>query len=138
MLAAALARGGVSPPRVVFVSTQAAAGPASPPDRPVREDDRAAPVEGYGQSKLEAEQAVLRYEGQVPVTIVRPAAVYGPRDRDFLRAFRLAARSIAIHAVPRGTASRSCTSPTWCDALLRAGERPEAVGRTYFVANEHR
>ena len=136
LLAAALARGGDTPPRVVFVSTQAAGGPASSPDRPVREDDPPRPVEGYGQSKLEAEQAVLRYEGQVPVTIVRPAAVYGPRDRDFLRAFRLAARSIAIHAVPRRNRFSIVHVADLVDALLRAGDRPEAVGRTYNVAND--
>jgi len=136
LLAAALARGGATPPRVVFVSTQAAGGPASSPDRPVREDDPPRPVEGYGQSKLEAERVVLRYEGQVPVTIVRPAAVYGPRDRDFLRAFRLAARSIAIHAVPRRNRFSIVHVADLVDALLRAGDRPEAVGRTYNVAND--
>jgi nucleoside-diphosphate-sugar epimerase len=136
LLAAALARGGDTPPRVVFVSTQAAGGPASSPDRPVREDDAPRPVEGYGQSKLEAEQVVQRYEGQVPVTIVRPAAVYGPRDRDFLRAFRLAARSIAIHAVPRRNRFSIVHVADLVDALLRAGDRPEAVGRTYNVAND--
>jgi nucleoside-diphosphate-sugar epimerase len=136
LLAAAVARGGGSPPRVVFVSTQAAGGPASSPDRPVREDDPPRPIEGYGQSKLEAEQAVLRYAGRLPVTIIRPAAVYGPRDRDFLRAFRLAARSIAIHAVPRQNRFSIVHAADLVDALLRAAERPEAVGRTYNVAND--
>jgi nucleoside-diphosphate-sugar epimerase len=136
LLGAAVARVGDSPPRMVFVSTQAAGGPASSPDRPVREDDPPLPIEGYGQSKLEAEQVVLRYEGQLPVTIVRPAAVYGPRDRDFLRAFRLAARSVAIHAVPRQHRFSIVHVADLVDALLRAAERPQAVGRTYNVAND--
>ncbi|HEX7978480.1 MAG TPA: NAD-dependent epimerase/dehydratase family protein [Gemmatimonadaceae bacterium] len=136
LLAAAEARGGDAPPRVVLVSTQAAGGPASSPDRPVREDDPPRPIEGYGQSKLEAEQAALRYDGRLPVTIVRPAAVYGPRDRDFLRAFRLAARSITIHAVPRENRFSIVHVADLVDALLRAGDRPEAVGRIYNVAND--
>ena len=136
LLAAAVARGGVSPPRMVFVSSQAAGGPASSPDRPVREDDPPLPIEGYGQSKLEAERATLRYDGELPVTIIRPAAVYGPRDRDFLRAFRLAARSIAIHAVPRRNRFSIVHVADLVDALLRAAERPQAVGRTYNVAND--
>ena len=82
----------------------------------------------YGQSKLEAEEAARRYAGQLPVTIVRPAAVYGPRDRDFLRAFRLAARSIAIHAVPRENRFSIVHVADLVDALVRAGDRPEAVG----------
>jgi nucleoside-diphosphate-sugar epimerase len=136
LLAAAVARGDASPPRVVFVSTQAAGGPASSPDRPVREDDPPRPIEGYGQSKLEAEQAALRYDSRLPVTIIRPAAVYGPRDRDFLRAFRLAARSIPIHAVPRQNRFSIVHVADLVDALLRASDRPEAVGRTYNVAND--
>ena len=136
LLAAAVARGGSTPPRMVLVSSQAAGGPATSPDRPVREDDPPRPIEGYGQSKLEAEQAALRYRSQLPVTIVRPAAVYGPRDRDFLRAFRLAARSVAIHAVPRENRFSIVHVADLVDAVLRAGDRAEAVGRTYNVAND--
>jgi nucleoside-diphosphate-sugar epimerase len=136
LLAAAQARGGSAPPRVVLVSTQAAGGPASSPDRPVREDDPPRPIEGYGQSKLEAERAARQYDGRLPVAILRPSAVYGPRDRDFLRAFRLAARSIPIHAVPRQNCFSILHVTDLVDALLRAGERPEAVGRTYYVAND--
>jgi nucleoside-diphosphate-sugar epimerase len=136
LLAAAAARGAARPPRVVLVSTQAAGGPATSPDQPVREDDPPRPIEGYGQSKLEAELAARRYEGRLPVSIVRPAAVYGPRDRDFLRAFRLAARSIAIHAVPRENRFSIVHVADLVSALLLAGDRPEAVGRTYYVAND--
>ena len=125
------------PPRVVLVSSQAAAGPASVADAPVREDDPPRPIEAYGQSKLEAEQAVTRYDGRLPVTIVRPAA--GLR----------AARSRLPARVPAGararspstpcratTASRSCTSRTWWMRCCAPADRPVAVGRTYFVAND--
>ena len=136
VLAAAVARGGLAPPRVVLVSSQAAAGPASAPDRPVREADPARPIEGYGQSKLEAEQAVRLYEGRLPVAIVRPASVYGPRDRDFLRAFRLATGPVALHAVPRDNVFSIVHVSDVVSALLLAAEHPTAVGRTYFVAND--
>ena len=135
VLAAAAARGGNTPPRVVLVSSQAAAGPAPAPDRPLREEDPPRPIEAYGQSKLEAEQATRLYEHSLPVTIVRPAAVYGPRDRDFLRVFRLATRAIALHAVPRSHAFSIVHVADVVAALLRTAEDPAAVGRTYFVAN---
>jgi nucleoside-diphosphate-sugar epimerase len=136
VLAAAVGRGGATPPRVVLVSSQAAAGPASSADRPVREDDPPRPVEGYGRSKLEAEQAAHLHEGSLPVTIVRPAAVYGPRDHDFLRAFRLAVRPVALHAVPRDHAFSIVHVADVVDALVLAAESPSAAGRTYFIANE--
>jgi nucleoside-diphosphate-sugar epimerase len=137
VLAAAAGRGGTTPPRVVLVSSQAAAGPASAADRPVREDDPPRPIEGYGRSKLEAEQAARLHEGSLPIAIIRPAAVYGPRDRDFLRAFRLATRAVALHAVPRDHTFSIVHVADLVDALLLAAEHPAAAGRTYFVANEH-
>jgi nucleoside-diphosphate-sugar epimerase len=136
VLAAASARTGRTPPRVVLVSSQAAAGPAGAADRPVSEEDPPRPIEGYGQSKLEAEQAARLHEGALPITIVRPAAVYGPRDRDFLRAFRLATRAIALHAVPRDHAFSIVHVADVVSALLAAAEHPTAIARTYFVANE--
>ena len=136
LLAAAAARSGSTPPRVVLVSSQAAAGPAKAEHRPVREDDPAQPIEGYGHSKLEAEQATRLYGQSLPITIVRPAAVYGPRDRDFLRVFRLATRPIALHAVPRRHTFSIVHVADVVAALLLAAEQPAAVGRTYFVANE--
>ena len=136
VLAAAVARGGATPPRVVVVSSQAAAGPAAAADRPVREDDPPRPIEGYGRSKLEAEHAARLHEGSLPITIVRPAAVYGPRDRDFLRAFRLATRAVALHAVPRDHVFSIVHVADAVHALMLAAENPVAMGRTYFVANE--
>jgi len=135
VLSAAVARGAGSPPRVVLVSSQAAAGPAIAPDRPVREDDPPRPIEGYGRSKLEAEQAAQMHADALPIAIVRPAAVYGPRDIDFLRAFRLAARRVAVHAAPRDHAFSIVHVTDTVAALLLAATHPSAVGRTYFLAS---
>src|SRR6476646_3361105 len=71
VLAALAARSGVKP-HVVVTSSQAAAGPASAPESPVREIDRPVPVENYGRSKLQAEQAVARYRDDLPITVLRP------------------------------------------------------------------
>jgi nucleoside-diphosphate-sugar epimerase len=83
--------------RFVYVSSQAAAGPARSLDRPVVESDEPRPVEAYGRSKLEAERAVLAEASRLRVAIVRPGAVYGARDRDFLRIFRLLQRGLGVY-----------------------------------------
>jgi len=75
---------------LILLSSQAAAGSA-PRDRPSREDDTPAPLTAYGRSKLAAE-TVVRSATQTPWLILRPSAVYGPRDRQFLPLFRLASR----------------------------------------------
>jgi nucleoside-diphosphate-sugar epimerase len=135
VLAALAARSGKRP-HVVLVSSQAAAGPATAADSPLRETDRPVPVEAYGRSKLQAEQAVARYRDDIPITIMRPAAVYGPRDRDFLAAFKQASGRVALHAVPRDHAFSVIYVTDLVAALLRAAERPVTSGRTYFVAAE--
>src|SRR5512142_3014873 len=64
--------------RLVLVSSLAAAGPASP-GAPAREGDPPHPVSAYGRSKLAGEQEV-RGACRSEYVILRPAAVYGPRD----------------------------------------------------------
>jgi nucleoside-diphosphate-sugar epimerase len=123
-------------PRIVLVSSQAAAGPASSADTPVSETDRPVPVEAYGRSKLQAEQAVVRFRDTLDVTIVRPAAVYGPRDRDFLRVFRQASRRVALHAVAQQNRFSLVHVDDLVRALLLAAESPAASGRTFFIAND--
>lgn len=134
VLAALAGRGG-RPPRVVLVSSQAAAGPASAADVPVRESDPPAPIEAYGRSKLQAEQATVRYRNVLPITIVRPSSVYGPGDRDFLNVFRQERHRVALRAVPRDHAFSLVHVRDLVRALLAAAEQTVAVGRTYFVAD---
>lgn len=83
---------------LLFCSSLAAAGPAR--SRPLNETDEAAPVSAYGRSKLTAERIVE--ESGIEHMIVRPPAVYGPRDSDILAVFRLVARGLAIRVAPEG------------------------------------
>ncbi len=86
-------------PRLVHVSSQAAAGPAAP-GRVSEEADVEAPLSRYGRSKLEAERLIREVAGDAAVTIVRPPMVYGPRDRDILAAFQLARRAFGVFLHP--------------------------------------
>jgi nucleoside-diphosphate-sugar epimerase len=86
--------------RFVYLSSQAAMGP-NPSDAPLDEDDQQRPISAYGESKALAEQELARFVDRVPVTIVRPPWVYGPRDRDTLAFFRLAARGLRVVVGPR-------------------------------------
>jgi len=79
--------------RFVHLSSLAAAGPSSP-GRGVREDDPPRPVSPYGESKLEAEGEVLKFKDRFSVVLLRAAAIYGPRDEDFLEFFRWIKRGL--------------------------------------------
>ncbi len=73
----------------LFCSSLAASGPAPSVDRPRREEDPPRPLGPYGQSKLEAERWLEEHlAGELRVVMVRPPAVYGPRDEAVWQLFR--------------------------------------------------
>jgi dihydroflavonol-4-reductase len=72
--------------RFVYVSSQAAAGP-SRTGHPRTESDPPSAVSNYGASKLAGEDRVRGSD--IPWTIIRPCAVYGPGDKAFLTVFKL-------------------------------------------------
>jgi nucleoside-diphosphate-sugar epimerase len=74
--------------KFVYISSQAAQGP-SMGNIPKLLSEKESPVSLYGKSKLLAEQEVKRLENQIPYTIIRPASVYGPRDKDIFTFFNL-------------------------------------------------
>lgn len=90
------------PRRLVLLSSLAAAGPSA--DGGIGPSDTPSPITAYGRSKLAGERAALAASGEVEVVVLRAPAVYGPRDRDLYRFFRLAARGIL--PVPAGPARR--------------------------------
>lgn len=79
------------PPIVVACSSLAAAGPSSPA-QPRRLHHPAVPISAYGRSKRAGEVAFEKVAGHVPVTIVRPGIVFGPRGKELLPAWRSIAR----------------------------------------------
>lgn len=86
------------PPRLVYVSSLAAAGP-SRAGRSRTEDDAPEPVSRYGESKLAGERAVRAAAGAVPASIVRPPIVYGPGDRELMpQLLRMARAGVVVRA----------------------------------------
>lgn len=136
-----------NPPRFVLVSSIAAAGPA--PRGQVRiESDPPAPISHYGRSKLAAEQAATKFAHSVPVTIVRPGIVFGPRDTGFVKVIR-SIRSFFCHLSPGfyPPALSYIHISDLTELLVRAAERGRRVpsdqngqprtGRYFAVAPEH-
>jgi nucleoside-diphosphate-sugar epimerase len=76
------------PKRFVYLSSLAAAGPSCD-GKPLNEEGEAKPVSVYGKTKLGGEKYVIAQKGKMPFTIIRPPAVYGPRDKDLLVFFKM-------------------------------------------------
>ena len=73
--------------QVVVVSSQAACGPSLPGQKKT-EEDPCTPLTDYGKSKLQADQIAQSFFDKLPITILRPPTVYGPRDTDVLEVFK--------------------------------------------------
>lgn len=122
--------------RLVFVSSLAAAGPCCD-GAALMEDAHPRPISLYGLSKLRAEQAVRRIARTVPITIVRPPIVYGPRDTDFYLVLRSAARGWVVelgHAPDRAYSLVHVADLV--RGLVLAGDSPQAAGQTYYLSGD--
>ncbi|MGD8777678.1 MAG: NAD-dependent epimerase/dehydratase family protein [Ignavibacteria bacterium] len=73
--------------KVVIVSSLTACGP-SKIGRPNNEETIPNPITNYGRSKLEQEKLTKKYMNDLPITIVRPPAVYGERDTEIYLYFK--------------------------------------------------
>ena len=82
------------PRQFIFVSSLAAYGPAdNQPTDIVHDDLDPQPLTNYGKSKLAAEQ-YLRSLSDFPYLIIRPTAVYGPREKDLFTLFQMIYKGI--------------------------------------------
>jgi len=127
----AAARQGVR--RFVHTSTVGVHGHVEQP--PADENAPFAPGDIYQATKAEAEALALDFHRRrgVPVAVVRPGAIYGPRETRFLKLFRAIARG-RYAIVGSG---RTFYHPVYIDDLvsgfLLTLDRPEAVGESFLI-----
>lgn len=76
-----------APLRFVFVSSLAAIGPVAYDEVAIKEGNPYQPVTMYGRSKQKAEQLIKEKFSDKPISIIRPTAVYGPREKDLFILF---------------------------------------------------
>lgn len=119
--------------RFVLVSSAAVMGPGREGQHH-RPDDPPNPVTLYGRSKLAGEQAVLRLRDRLPVTVVRPPAIYGPRDQEILAFFQAIRRTRSAFRLGDSMKSIALVyAEDAADACIRAAEAEVPSGSAYFV-----
>jgi nucleoside-diphosphate-sugar epimerase len=121
--------------RFVYVSSQAAVGPGAD-EKPLDESAPCRPVTYYGKSKLEGERIASEFASRLAITIIRPPAVYGPRDTDILGFFKVVNKGFRISF----GAGQSFLSLVYVkdlvDGIIQAAENPASRGQTYFIAGD--
>jgi nucleoside-diphosphate-sugar epimerase len=94
--------------------------------------------DGYTQSKVEAERLVMQYyqDFGLPVVVLRPGFVYGPRDRTVMP--RLIANLREGHILYPGGGHRAMNTiyvKNLVDAMYLALDNPRAVGQVYNLTD---
>ena len=142
--------------RVLVTSSLAAVGRCA--SGVATEEAPLRPVSRYGKSKAQMEKALREahdmtesYWDALPITVVRPSAVYGPRDRDILDFFRAVQRHICpvvgggdapslslVHArdLATGMVDAACTPGTAGETYLLGGPRPYAWNEVKEAATD--
>lgn len=106
--------------------------PPADEDAPIKPDDY------YQSTKLEGEKIALERgrELGLPVAVVRPAAIYGPRETRFLGLAKLLQKGRFVMFGDGEVLYHFLHVEDLCDAFMLAAERPEAVGDAFIIADE--
>ena len=79
---------GLNIKRFVYVSSLAAIGPiAFDASEEITEDTAYRPLTVYGRSKMKSEENIKKRFSDKPISVFRPTAVYGPREKDLFILF---------------------------------------------------
>jgi len=120
--------------RFVYCSSLAAVGPSCNAT-PNTEEVTPQPLTDYGRSKLKGEMVVREYADRLPITIIRPPAVYGPRDSDIFLFFQMINRGM----IPILGEADKLLSLVYVKDLVAgiytAAVSERAIGETYFLTD---
>jgi 2-alkyl-3-oxoalkanoate reductase len=91
------------------------------------------PVTHYGKSKRAGEDAVRQAASELPVTVIRPPAIYGPRDVEMYNFFKMIAmRTKVFMGSPQNRLSL-IYGPDCARAIYAVLTKDHPSGRVYFV-----
>lgn len=124
--------------RFIFISTIKVNGESTVLGKPFRANDFPAPVDPYGVSKYEAEEALklLSFDTGMEIAIIRPPLVYGPGVKaSFLSMMRWLERGVPL---PLGAIKnrRSLVAiGNLVDLINVCISHPEAAGNIFLVSD---
>lgn len=98
-------------------------------------------IDGYTQSKVEAEALALQYRQQhgMPVVVLRPGFIYGPRDRSVLPRLVENLRNGIVRYLGSGEqALNTIYVGNLVEAALLAAAREGVIGRVYNLTDGER
>lgn len=119
--------------RVIIVSSLTACGP-SYDNKICNEETLEHPITTYGRSKLAQEQLVKKYMDKFPITIIRPPAVYGPRDTEIYLVFKMYKMGLMTLIGFNKKVLSLVYINDLVDGIYIASVSEKAVNQTYFIS----
>jgi nucleoside-diphosphate-sugar epimerase len=95
-------------------------------------------IDGYTQSKVEAEQLAMAYHRDhgLPIVILRPGFIYGPRDRTVLPQIVDKLRKKQVRYLGGGhRVMNTIYVGNLVEAILLAVEQPDAIGQAFNLTD---
>jgi dihydroflavonol-4-reductase len=121
--------------RFIHCSSQTACGP-SLDGQPVTELTPPHPITTYGKSKRAAEEECERARQDFPVTILRLAAVYGPRDTAILTFFQTVSKRLKPLIGLKDKSVNLVHVADVANSVLLSLEKDGAKNETFFIGSE--
>ena len=96
------------------------------------------PDDYYQETKLEGERISLQRgrELGMPVSVIRPAAIYGPLEERFLKLPKLLQKGRFVMFGDGEVLYHFIHVDDLCAAFVLAAEKPEAVGEVFIIADD--
>ncbi len=123
-------------PKLIVLSSLAACGPSF--KHPLTEDDPMMPVTMYGESKKRMEEMIASVaDDTISVTVIRPPAVYGPREDQIFSVFQMASwRLFPIIDGGRNSRVSLIHVHDLVDGIVLAAAEKKPGVETYFISSE--
>lgn len=119
---------------VVHLSSLAAVGPATL-DQPVDENSPCNPLTFYGHSKLAGEKIAQRFSSTLPMLILRPPVVYGPREKNFFTYLQTIHRGLNLRVGKTRRLLSLIYVKDLVRAMVRAATQPIGKENVFFVTD---
>lgn len=121
--------------RIIIVSSLTACGP-SKIGEPCNEKTKENPITTYGQSKFMQEQLSKSYFDKLPITIVRPPAVYGPRDTEIYLVFKTFQKGLMTLVGFNKKELSLVHVSDLVKGIYLAAVNENSIGKTYFISSD--
>jgi dihydroflavonol-4-reductase len=121
--------------KFIHISSLTVSGP-NKSEKPVTEDDIPNPITTYARTKLKAEEEVMKYKDKFPITIIRPPAIFGPRDAEILIYFQTFLKGLnSLIGIKEKYLSLIYVKDL-VQGIMLAAEKAESNGEIFFISSD--